>query len=139
MSVTLRDFIAQREGEIRDQMKALKTELRELQLAKGALEAPGNAPGLAASSAGPTIKEMALDVLQDATAGMNSGEIQAAIKEKFSREIDRTSLSPQLSRLKADEEVVLTGERWFTKAQHQRLMAEIFEDTEMEVIRSHDL
>jgi len=140
MSTTLRDFIAQREGEIKDQLKALKAELRELQVAKGALD--GQVPPPPAPSGGPTIKEMAKTVLSADVAkdGMTSHEILAAIKQEFDRDIDRTSLSPQLSRLKADDEVVLVGDNWFTAAAHKAWVASlgsIFpddEETEYEVV-----
>src|SRR5437868_7627859 len=49
MNMTLRDFMAQREGEIRDHLKALKAELKELQLAKSALDAAGPPTNGAAS------------------------------------------------------------------------------------------
>lgn len=115
MSTTLRDFIANREGEIRDQIKALKSELKELQLAKAALDGQDAAPAPAQSS-GPTIKDMARTVLNTGVAknGLTSHEILAGIKVEFDRDIDRTSLSPQLSRLKADGEIALDGEKWFT-------------------------
>jgi hypothetical protein len=116
MSTTLRDFIARRKGEIRDQLKALKAELKELQVAENALGGQEAAAPAAPSSSAPTIKDMALAVLSNAPDGFNSAEILAAIKEEFSREIERTSLSPQLSRLKDAGTIVLNGDRWFTNA-----------------------
>ena len=116
MSTTLRDFIASRKSEIRDQLKALKIELKELLVAETALEGQDVAPTPASS--GPTIKDMARFVLGTNTAkdGLTSSEILAYIKTEFDREIDRTSLSPQLSRLKDAGEVALEGEKWFSKA-----------------------
>ncbi|HSX54169.1 MAG TPA: hypothetical protein VLG14_02630 [Sphingomonas sp.] len=116
MATTLRDFIAQRETEIRDQQKALKAELRELQIAKAALEGPTDAPTVGVATL--TIKEMARDVLSGMPGGLNSSGILDAIKKKYSREIERTSLSPQLSRLKDDGELVLDGDTWFTAEHH---------------------
>jgi hypothetical protein len=113
MATTLRDFIAQRETEIRDQQKALKAELRELQIAKAALDGQVDAP---ANGATPTIKEMAREVLSGMPNGLNSSGILDGIKKTFGREIERTSLSPQLSRLKDDGDLVLNGELWFTAA-----------------------
>lgn len=114
MATTLRDFIAQREAEIRDQQKALKAELRDLQIAKTALEAQ-NAPD-ASKGLGPalTIKEMAREVLSRQPNGLNSSGIQDGIKKSFGRDVERTSLSPQLSRLKDDGELALDGDVWFT-------------------------
>ena len=112
MATTLRDFIAQREAEIRDLQKALKQELRDLQLAKSAIESPAS-PATAGGST-PTIKEMAREVLSAQPNGLNSSGILDGIRKAFGRDIERTSLSPQLSRMKDDKEVVLEGEVWFT-------------------------
>jgi sugar-specific transcriptional regulator TrmB len=138
----------QREAELKEQQRAIRVELKEIQVARAALACDA-ATGtmIAKAPALPTIKEMAKAVLTSAENGMTSGEILAAIKDAYGRDIDRTSLSPQLSRLKADDEVFLNGERWFTKALHdayqQRLMAEIFdvddkEDAEIEVVPYDD-
>jgi hypothetical protein len=109
---TLRDFLAAREAEIRDQQKALKAELRDLQIAKAALE--GNQSVPAASALALTIKEMARAVLAGQPNGLNSSGILDGIKKQFARDIERTSLSPQLSRLKEDGELTLSGEIWYT-------------------------
>lgn len=115
---TLRDFIAQREAEIRDQQKALKAELRDLQIAKAALEAQ-SAPDQSKAQGGTlTIKEMAKEVLSRQPNGLNSAGILDGIKKMFGRDIERTSLSPQLSRLKEDGELALDGEVWFTTDHH---------------------
>lgn len=116
MSTTLRDFIAQRETEIRDLQKALKAELRELQLAKAALE-QGEVPTPSGGSL--TIKDMAREVLSGLPNGLNSSGILEGIKKSFGRDIERTSLSPQLSRMKDDGELVLDGEMWFTKQNYE--------------------
>lgn len=117
MAITLRDFIAQRETEIRGQQKALKAELRELQLAKAALEGQPTGANSAPSGTTATIKDMARDVLSGQPSGLNSSGILDAIQKRFGRDIERTSLSPQLSRLKEDGELILSGEVWFT-AEH---------------------
>ena len=117
MATTLRDFIAQRETEIRDQQKALKAELRELQLAKAALEGQPTTPPSGPSGITATIKDMAREVLSGQPGGLNSSGILDAIKKRFGRDIERTSLSPQLSRLKDEGELILSGDVWFT-AEH---------------------
>lgn len=117
MTTTLRDFIAQREADIRDQQKALKTELRELLIAKSALDAQPPTSASAAGSSNPTIKDMAREVLSGQPNGLNSSGILDGIRKLFARDIERTSLSPQLSRLKDEGELILNGEVWFT-AEH---------------------
>jgi hypothetical protein len=118
--------MAQREGEIREQMKALKAELKELQVAKAALGGEAAAPP--AKTGGQTIKDMARAVLDTAAGGMTAHEILAAIKEEFDREIDRTSLSPQLSRLKTDGVITLHDDRWFTQARFDAYVRNMFND-----------
>lgn len=146
MTTTLRDFLAQRDTEIKEQIKLLRAEQKELQVARAALD--GQDPPQSDGGPTSTIKDMARWVLLDAVGGLTSGEILAAIKLEFGRDIDRTSLSPQLSRLKEAGELVLNGERWFTKRHHdvyQQKIAEMFDDdggnNEIEVIRAehHDL
>ena len=117
MTTTLRDFIARRETEIREQQRALKTELRELQLAKAALE--GQAETATLGSPSMTIKEMAREVLSGQPNGLNSAGILDGIRKLFNREIERTSLSPQLSRLKEDGELLLENDVWFTTQHYQ--------------------
>lgn len=111
---TLRDFIATRETDVKAQIKALRKELSELKAAKSVLEsraAPLGHDGPVQSSM--TIKDMIRDVLKSAPQGLTSTEIQAKITEHFSRQIERTSLSPQLSRMKDDSEVTLNDNMWF--------------------------
>lgn len=117
MATTLRDFIAQREAEIRDQQKSLKAELRELQIAKTALDAQPATSASASGASNPTIKDMAREVLSGQPNGLNSSGVLDGIRKLFARDIERTSLSPQLSRLKDEGELILKGEVWFT-AEH---------------------
>lgn len=125
MATTLRDFITSREGEIREQMKALRSEMKELQLAKAALGGQGDAPESAAASSAPTIKDMAKAVLAKAEKGLTANEILDAIKAEFQRAIERTSLSPQLSRLKDTGDVVLHGDRWWTPDAYRKFQDEL--------------
>ena len=111
---TLRDFIASRETDIKAQMKALRKELGELKAAKSALEARTTPFGPDGQVQGTmTIKDMIRDVLKSAPQGQTSTEIQTKIAEHFNRQIERTSLSPQLSRMKDDGEVTLIDNMWF--------------------------
>lgn len=113
MKTTLRDFIAGREAEIKEQMKALRTELAELKLAKSALDQTGSGqPQPVAQPTGPTIKDMVREILKSDVLGLTSTQILREISERFGRDLERTSLSPQLSRMKQDGEVELIGETW---------------------------
>lgn len=111
---TLRDFISTRESEIKAQIKALRAELGDLKVAKSALDPHGSALGAdSAPSATKTIKEMIRDVLKSNPQGLTSTEILIKINEFSARKIERTSLSPQLSRMKEDDEVTLQNNFWF--------------------------
>jgi chromosome segregation ATPase len=62
-----------------------------------------------------TIKQAVLEVLKDHREGMTALEILAAINTRyFGGRIVRSSLSPQLSRLKDnDSKIDLRGNKWF--------------------------
>ena len=114
---TLRDFISGRETEIKAQMKALRKELGDLKVAKSALElrtTPQGSDGQVQATR--TIKDMIRDVLKSMPNGLTSTEILSKIDESFGRQIERTSLSPQLSRMKDDGEVTLIDNLWFLPA-----------------------
>jgi hypothetical protein len=109
MTLPPKDYIAARRQELRKQIQDLEEELRLLDRMESAL------PGVpveyrdAVSDSEPpkrrqfakSIKEMVLGVLQDGTVKL-ALDILRDIKEQFGADLERTSLSPQLSRLKAD-------------------------------------
>lgn len=59
-----------------------------------------------------TIKEAVVEVLTDARDGMTALDILAAINQRFETDYPRTSLSPQLSRLKAEGKLEREGMIW---------------------------
>lgn len=112
---TLRDFLDRREGEIKSQIKALKAELTELKTARGAVaSSEGVTNGSKSSdSSAPTIKDMSLSILRNAHPdGITAQEILSRMSEQYNREIDRASLSPQLSRLRKEGSINLDDGRW---------------------------
>lgn len=128
---TLREFITRRhkeldelEAPLRQQLAAIISEREEL---RRAALAAGPPPARQASpdSQQPdetrrsrrtipekTIKDAVIEVLGAKGAGMTALEILAAINLKFGTEYPRTSLSPQLSRLKADGRINREGIVW---------------------------
>lgn len=103
--------------------KALKAEIEEVKRLRAAIKA---ASGDAAkpvrkrtrsASDGPTFKEMIKSVLADRDNGAEALEILDLIKTKFGKEIKRTSISPQLSRLKASGDLVLQDKVWMLPTQ----------------------
>jgi len=59
-----------------------------------------------------TIKDLALEALRAYPVGLDTNQIIAEIKEKHGQDIARSSMSPQLSRLKADGEIEQVGHVW---------------------------
>jgi hypothetical protein len=90
-------------------LEAAKNELHRIDLL---LEAFDQA---VAKSEQPTIMQAVLDVLKHRPEGMTALEILAEINSRyFDGKYVRTSLSPQLSRLKdRDRKITLRGNRWF--------------------------
>ncbi|MGK8640422.1 hypothetical protein ACRS7F_22825 [Brucella anthropi] len=60
-----------------------------------------------------SIKDYVVQVLSDSQKGMVALDILAAINERFEKNYDRTSLSPQLSRLRHDGVLGLRGPVWY--------------------------
>jgi hypothetical protein len=91
------------------QSEAAKEELRRVEIVLNKLEEV-----TAKSAAKPTIIQAVLEVLKQKPEGMTALEILAEINSRyFDGEIVRTSLSPQLSRLKdRDKKIILRDNRW---------------------------
>ncbi|MFN4156514.1 MAG: hypothetical protein ACK4HF_17860 [Paracoccaceae bacterium] len=111
--LSLREFIERREVEIKELRAALFLELKELKAAKIAIDSASlkDKPSTTAESSvetnNMTIKEMALHVLHVHGGTGTAEDIVKWIKAEFGKVIERSSLSPQLSRLKADERLDL--------------------------------
>jgi chromosome segregation ATPase len=73
-----------------------------------------------------TIKQAVVEVLKDHREGMTALEILAEINTRyFGGRLLRTSLSPQLSRLKNDDgKIELRGNNWFLLPQQASLFVE---------------
>lgn len=105
-------FLERREEEIVEQRKKLKDELEALRLARASIEqGQKETSKKSATERPPTIKDMIRSVLMKNVEGGTSDEIIRWINLVHGVEIARTSLSPQLSRLKAEGEVGLDEER----------------------------
>ncbi|KQU54880.1 hypothetical protein ASG72_04535 [Bosea sp. Leaf344] len=59
-----------------------------------------------------TIKEAVIEVLEVIGGGLTASDILAAINAKFGTDYPRTSLSPQLSRLKSEGKLTREGNLW---------------------------
>lgn len=111
----LRAFITKREREIREQIRDLRSELHELKTVKQNL--PESQSTIADDEARPepgrTIKDMVRSSLTKRPNGLTATALLKAIAEDFDATIERTSLSPQLSRLRRAGDVVLKDGIWF--------------------------
>jgi hypothetical protein len=135
----LRELVLRQKEQIEARIKALTTTtderrklwvdaLNELKAAQEELERTNlvlkSLDEAIAKSAQPTIMQAVLEVLKHRPEGMTALEILAEINDRyFDGSIVRTSLSPQLSRLKdRDHKVTLRGNRWFLRDEQPTLL-----------------
>jgi len=117
----LRDYLAQRRQAIQSEIKALRAELSEIDAAHRALAGEVNVAE-PSSQGKKTLKEMALEVLSANPNGLDAVGILAAIKSEFGKTVQRESLSPQLSRLGQNGDVVREDGVW--RIAHASLQSE---------------
>lgn len=111
----LTDFIAQRKAELqarRDTLEAelgpIRMELSELQRVDAALAGQASFTRrrrnrrLTVEPSHGSIQGMCLRAVRDAPAGLTATEIQGWVSANLGRDVARTSLAPQLSRMCAD-------------------------------------
>lgn len=110
----LRNYIETRREEILRQIDELKAELQEIKLAETAIKlgVVNSAPTKPYSDNRSTIKQMVAEVLQGRPNGADAADIVTLIKQEFGEDVARSSLSPQLSRLKEEGKVILEGRIW---------------------------
>jgi len=110
----LEELLSERKAEIKAQIVTLRAELKKISTAQAALSGDeGQAPAAKEQSAKrKTIKEMVLDSLEGKSNGETADGLLSCIEDKFGTKIVRSSLSPQLTRLKAEGAIVNEKERW---------------------------
>lgn len=114
MNETMKDFITRRKAEIKEQIAALRMELREIRTAESAISGDeSTAPKTRNKSSNhPTIKDLIIEVLKTREQGADAKEIIHMIKEQHGKEVSRPSISPQLSRLKSEGKLHLDNKIW---------------------------
>ncbi|MFA6205209.1 MAG: hypothetical protein WC689_03280 [Methylocystis sp.] len=127
MSKTLRDFIETRRAQldqleaplleelsrVQAQLEAIEAERRDLDAAAGAINAmPDHGSITRRYVPEMTIKEAVLKVLHAEPNGLAATEILRRINSELRTDYARTSLSPQLSRLKQEGKIELYGQLW---------------------------
>lgn len=119
---TLEDLKRQLEnkmGRLKIEINTVDSELADVKLALAAMDGKLIAPPII--SARPkvehaaevaTIKDMVLEILGTLPNGANANQLLRHIEDRFGATIERTSLSPQLSRLKRDGLIQLNKMIW---------------------------
>jgi len=103
---------------LNERYKSLKDEMEEVKRLRAAIktasneQAPPSRKRSRKASDGPTFKDMIKAVLTEKGSGAEALEILDLIKAKFDKVIKRTSISPQLSRLKASGDLILDDKIW---------------------------
>lgn len=114
----LKEYLANRRAEIDAEIKALKAELAEIRIAEDALSGAPTGKTVVASPKGPavvregSIKDWVLKALAHMPQGGETEQIITAISLLGGPLVPRNSMTPQLSRLKADELLELHGRLW---------------------------
>ena len=125
MSETLEEFIARRLPELDEAEKPFLVELAAIRLERQQLKRASLAAGFAAKSlAEPdrprktrkaqtgTIKEAIVAILAEASMGMTALDLLDKLNARNNSSLLRSSLSPQLSRLKLEGHIMLTNKLW---------------------------
>lgn len=125
MNETLETFIKRRLEELEKAEAPLRAQLAAYAAERDQLQRAGSAVGLDFGEAPPletdgrtrratryTIKKAVTSVLSEFPDGLSSGELLPRINALLGTRYVRSSLSPQLSRLKADGVLDLHGVNW---------------------------
>lgn len=115
-------LLAERLKQIDIQIDMLKDEKTKVKQALGLFKGLDLTLPQLSFSHEPTFKEKVktamLDAFQD---GATSGQILEYLNKNWTRPVKRESLSPQLSRLKEDEVLILEGNLWKLKSENPAL------------------
>lgn len=104
----------QREKELQAELAQLQAMIRNLEAAMAVLQSSIQEHGIAGETPRMTIKEGVMQVLrQVAPRGLSALSILERLRVDLDMDYPRTSLSPQLSRLKQEGKIRLEGGVWF--------------------------
>lgn len=111
----LRDYLSTRRSEIEAQIKVLKSELAEIRIAEEAILESGaavSAPAQKTKVRSGSIKNWVLVALEAHPNGLETDDVISAVALCGGPNVLRSSMSPQLSRLKAADLIVQDGRLW---------------------------
>ena len=112
--MALLDYLRARRDEIEGTMKALKAELAEIRVAEAALTGE---PPVRRSVGGNilrlgTIKDWTMKALEGFPDGLETEAVIEAVRHMGGPLVERSSITPQLSRLKAAGLIMQEGRLW---------------------------
>lgn len=114
--LTLNEFVLRRKKEILKQIRALRGELSQLRTIEHSVATPSTYAnkegGASKKGGGLTFQDMVVEVLKRRPQGAGAKELLILIKDFHGKSIMRSSLSPQLSRLKSNGVLSLEGGIW---------------------------
>lgn len=117
------DFAKKYLEDIRDQKRDLMDQLKELRTLEKAIRGAAMPETVKTASvkanSEPTLKEMVLNVLRALNRGAEALHIADEIQETYGKTVMRSSLSPQLSRLKKDGKLILDDKVWYLPQQFE--------------------
>ena len=119
----IRALVNKRKKEIFNQIKELRNELREIKAVEQTLLNQGASDSQSDSrrkGAAITFQDMIVTVLENIPQGADANQILELIDKEFGKKIKRSSVSPQLSRLKANGVLTLKDNIWSLINQTQK-------------------
>ena len=137
MNNAAKDYLDDIKARKKDLMNQLK-ELRDLERAiRAAAAGTPSKASIKKTSNELTLKKMIIAVLGSLGRGAEAQEIVDEIKETFNKEVKRSSLSPQLSRLKADGLLILDDKIWYLPAQYDKYLDKRQQSHDAGLIKEH--
>lgn len=124
--MALMDYLSTRRSEIEAHIKALRAELAEIRIAEAALSGEGVGKTVVTTPKGPavvregSIKDWILRALTQAPEGLYTEGVITAIQTIGGPEVARSSITPQLSRLKAEGLVTYEVNKWWLLSRSDR-------------------
>jgi len=131
MEESIDSFIARRRQELadaerplREQLAAIERERHKLDRAEAAIASEAHVSDIskegdmshfsrrAKGGSLKTMKECVIEILGENASGLSAIEILPLLNRRLGTDYERTSLSPQLSRLKSEGVVILDGINW---------------------------
>lgn len=131
--MALLDYLTQRREEIEAQIKGLRSELAEIRIAETALRGEPEAKRATVTNGAVikagTIKDWILKALMAYPAeGLETDGVIEAIRKMGGPLVERSSITPQLSRLKAARVLGHDGRHWRLPTDEEKAATKLYEE-----------